>query len=60
MVCDHLTRAFETEGVVLSVVPEGSSSSLLVLDASDFRELARARVDRVIPFGFHGQFYAQL
>lgn len=47
----------EEDGVVLSVVLEGSASSLLVLDAADFRQLARARVDRVIPFGFHGQFF---
>lgn len=48
----------EDDGVVLSVVLEGASSFLLVLDAANFRELARARVERAVPFGFHGQFYA--
>ncbi|GMU52767.1 MAG: 15,15' beta carotene dioxygenase [Candidatus Xenobia bacterium] len=47
----------EDDGVVLCVLLEGSSSSLLVLDASNFRELARARVELAIPFGFHGSFY---
>ena len=48
----------EDEGVLLSVVLDGSreSSFLLVLDAKDLSELARAEVPRVIPFGFHGQF----
>ncbi len=47
----------EDDGVVLCVLLEGSDSSLLVLDASNFKELARARVELAIPFGFHGSFY---
>ena len=31
-------------------------SFLLVLDAADLSELARARAPHHIPFGFHGQF----
>jgi beta,beta-carotene 9',10'-dioxygenase len=48
----------EDRGVVLSVVldAEAGHSSLLVLDATTFTELATARVPHVIPFGFHGQF----
>jgi beta,beta-carotene 9',10'-dioxygenase len=32
------------------------TSFLLVLDAHDLSELARAQVPHHIPFGFHGQF----
>jgi len=48
----------EDRGVVLSVVLDAAAghSSLLVLDATTFTELATARVPHVIPFGFHGQF----
>jgi beta,beta-carotene 9',10'-dioxygenase len=48
----------EDDGVLLSVVLDAAaeSSFLLVLDAADLRELARARVPHHIPFGFHGQF----
>jgi len=48
----------EDEGVLLSVVldSEKASSFLLVLDASDLTELARAEAPHHIPFGFHGQF----
>jgi carotenoid cleavage dioxygenase-like enzyme len=48
----------EDEGVLLSVVLDAAadSSYLLVLDAMDLHELARARVPHHIPFGFHGQF----
>jgi carotenoid cleavage dioxygenase-like enzyme len=50
----------EDDGVLLSVVlePDRGASSLLVLDARDLSELARARVPHHIPFGFHGQHYA--
>jgi carotenoid cleavage dioxygenase-like enzyme len=50
--------AGEDAGVLLSVVLDaaGGSSFLLVLDAEDLSELARARVPHPIPFGFHGQF----
>ena len=48
----------EDEGVLLSVVfdSDAGDSFLLVLDAADLGELARARAPHHIPFGFHGQF----
>jgi len=48
----------EDDGVLLSVVLDASAgtSFLLVLDASDLSELARAEAPHHIPFGFHGQF----
>ena len=44
--------------MLLSVVLDGErgNSFLLVLDARDLAELARAEVPHHIPFGFHGQF----
>ncbi|HEV3284922.1 MAG TPA: carotenoid oxygenase family protein, partial [Solirubrobacteraceae bacterium] len=48
----------EDDGVLLSVVLDATArrSMLLVLDAGDLGELARAEVPHHIPFGFHGQF----
>ncbi len=48
----------EDEGVLLSVVFDSSSgrSFMLVLDAADLNELARAEAPHHIPYGFHGQF----
>jgi carotenoid cleavage dioxygenase-like enzyme len=48
----------EDDGVLLSVVLDAGagSSFVLVLDAGDLHELARAGVPHHIPFGFHGQF----
>ncbi|MGH2955655.1 MAG: carotenoid oxygenase family protein [Solirubrobacterales bacterium] len=48
----------EDAGVLLSIVFDSSSGSsfLLVLDAADLSELARAEAPHHIPFGFHGQF----
>lgn len=48
----------EDQGVVLSVVlnPALSNSFLIVLDASNMKELARAQVPYAIPFGYHGTF----
>ena len=48
----------EDDGVLLSVVLDAAAetSFLLVLDAADLNEIARARVPHHIPFGFHGQF----
>ena len=48
----------EDDGVLLSVVLDAAAerSFLLVLDASDLSELARAVAPHHIPFGFHGQF----
>jgi carotenoid cleavage dioxygenase-like enzyme len=46
----------EDDGVLLSVVLDAArrTSYLLVLDARDMSELARAAVPYHIPFGFHG------
>jgi beta,beta-carotene 9',10'-dioxygenase len=48
----------EDDGVLLSVVLDGSadSSFLLVLNAADLTEVARAQAPHHIPFSFHGQF----
>ncbi len=48
----------QDHGVLLSVVldPAENNSFLLVLDASDMTEIARARVPHTIPFGYHGTF----
>ena len=49
----------EDAGVLLSVVLDGDSASsfLLVLDARDLGEVARAAVPHHIPFGFHGNYF---
>jgi beta,beta-carotene 9',10'-dioxygenase len=48
----------EDDGVLLSVVLDAAagSSFLLVLDAAELGEIARAHVPHHIPFSFHGQF----
>jgi beta,beta-carotene 9',10'-dioxygenase len=50
--------ADEDDGVLLSVVLDANTSTsfMLVLDAADLGEIARAAVPHHIPFGFHGQF----
>ena len=52
----------EDGGVLLSVTldSERQTSFLLVLDAGDLSELARARVPHHIPFSFHGNFFGQV
>jgi carotenoid cleavage dioxygenase-like enzyme len=52
----------EDDGVLLSVVLDGrrETSFLLVLDARDLSELARAEVPHHIPFSFHGRFAASV
>jgi len=52
----------EDDGVLLSVVLDGRSSTsfLLVLDAANLTELARAEVPHHIPFSFHGRFAASV
>jgi carotenoid cleavage dioxygenase-like enzyme len=49
----------EDEGVILSVVtnPQNKSSFLVILDATNFQEIARAEIPQLIPEGFHGQFF---
>lgn len=48
----------EDDGVLLSVVLDAAkgNSYMLVLDARNLDELARAEAPHHIPFGFHGQF----
>jgi beta,beta-carotene 9',10'-dioxygenase len=48
----------EDDGVLLSVVLDSDTdrSFLLVLDAHDLSEVARAQVPHHIPFGFHGAY----
>lgn len=48
----------EDDGVLLSVVLDADEgrSFLLVLDAADLSEVARAEAPHHIPYGFHGQF----
>jgi beta,beta-carotene 9',10'-dioxygenase len=48
----------EDDGVVLSLVLDSGAerSFLLVLNARDLSELARAQAPHAVPFGFHGQF----
>ena len=48
----------EDDGVVLSCVinPTDQTTSLLVLDAKEFKELGRAVVEGVVPVDFHGVF----
>jgi beta,beta-carotene 9',10'-dioxygenase len=52
----------EDAGVLLSVVLDSAAgtSFLLVLDATDLSEIARARVPHHIPFGFHGSYFTEL
>lgn len=49
----------EDDGVILSVVLDvpNSKSFLLILDATTFKEIARAEVSHHIPFGFHGKYF---
>lgn len=51
----------EDAGVLLSVVLDSAvgTSFLLVLDATDLTEIARARVPHHIPFGFHGAYFSE-
>jgi len=49
----------EDDGVLLSLVLDAAAgrSFLLVLDARDLSELARASAPHPVPFGFHGEFF---
>ena len=48
----------EDEGILLTVVLDApaNNSYLLLLDARDLSEIARARVPQHVPFGFHGAY----
>jgi carotenoid cleavage dioxygenase-like enzyme len=50
----------EDGGVLLSIVldPAAGTSFLLVLDATDLSEVARAWMPHGVPFGFHGNYFA--
>lgn len=52
-------REAEDDGVLLSIVLDGEHerSFLLVLDAANLEEIARAEAPHAIPFGFHGAFF---
>ena len=52
----------EDDGVLLSVVLDAAAerSFLLVLDARDLSEIARAEAPHHIPFGFHGDFRREM
>ena len=52
-------EAREDYGAILSVVLDAAagSSFLLVLDATSFEEVARARAPHHIQFGFHGEHF---
>jgi len=56
----HPDARAEDDGVLLSVVLDAAAarSFLLVLDAHDLTELARADAPHAIPFGFHGAYAA--
>ncbi|XP_075047215.1 carotenoid-cleaving dioxygenase, mitochondrial-like isoform X1 [Mixophyes fleayi] len=52
----------EDDGVILSVVltpHQDKNTFLLILDAKDFTEVARAEVLVQMPYGFHGMFVPQ-
>ena len=53
--------ATEDDGVVLCLVLDTTvrSSFLLVLNARDLSEIARAHLDTAIPYGLHGQFLGE-
>lgn len=53
--------AAEDEGVLLTVVLNGRAkkSYLLVLNAKDLKEIARAELETVVGFGFHGKHVAR-
>lgn len=53
-----LSQPKEDDGILISLVTNGKAgdSFLLVLNASDMSELARAPLPHIIPFNFHGQF----
>lgn len=55
----HPNAREEDEGVILSIINNLNTkqSFLLILNAKDFKELARVKVPHVVPFGFHGQFF---
>lgn len=55
-------RKDEDDGVILSVVlsAEQGSSFLIVLDARNLEELARAEIPQPVLFGYHGAFFGEI
>ncbi|MCL7417249.1 MAG: carotenoid oxygenase family protein, partial [Halalkalicoccus sp.] len=51
----------EDDGVLLSVAldTDEERSCVLVLDAAEFEEIARAYLPHALPFDFHGTFYGE-
>ena len=49
---------FEDDGILLTVVLDATANNsyLLLLDARDLSEIARASVPQHVPFGFHGAY----
>jgi len=49
----------EDDGILLSIVLDGNGvhSFVIILDAKTMKELGRASVPHVIPYGFHGNFF---
>lgn len=49
---------FEDDGILLTVVLDATANNsyLLLLDAHDLSEIARASVPQHVPFGFHGAY----
>ncbi len=54
----HPDAKNEDDGLLLTVVldAKNDTSYLLILDARDLSEVAKARVPQHIPFGFHGMY----
>lgn len=48
----------EDDGILLTVVLDAAANNsyLLLLDAADLSEIARARIPQHVPFGFHGAY----
>ncbi|KAF0686595.1 Aste57867_21600 [Aphanomyces stellatus] len=57
----HPTATGPDDGVILSVVLDGNAktSFLYVLDAKDFKVIAKVKGPVVVPLGFHGMFTAK-
>ncbi len=57
----HPHAKTEDDGVIFSIINDlnTKTSFLLILNAKDFKELARITAPHLIPFGFHGQFFKE-
>lgn len=52
----------EDDGILLSFVsyPEKNETALILINAKNMREEARAILPSYVPYGLHGQFYAKI